>query len=194
MLDCMIHRTLYRPRDLISFFNTCIAQSDGNATKDFAANQNAEQGYSRERLKARCDEWRGTYPQVITISQKPLRSRPAQFEQSSFSQGELESLSYDMVSKFSGGDQPDDYIIACECSEANLDAIRVKYVFMLYVSSLIGLKRNPASVPSYGFNCDDPLVEEDISSCPWVVIHPAFRKHLSVSPESCWSLGVSLYA
>lgn len=50
ILDYMIHRTLYRPRDLISFFNTCIAQSDGNATIDFATIQNAEEGYSRELL------------------------------------------------------------------------------------------------------------------------------------------------
>jgi hypothetical protein len=185
MLDYMIHRTLYRPRDLISFFNTCIAQSDGNATINFATIQNAEEGYSRERLKALCDEWRGTYPQLNAISQKLLRSRPTQFEQSSISQGELESLSYDIVSKFSGGDQPDDYIIACEYNEANVDAIRVKYVYVLYISGLVGLLRNPESVPSYGFNCDDPLAEEDISSYPWIVIHPAFRKHLSVSAESC---------
>lgn len=181
MLNYMIQRTLYRPRDLISFFNICIAQSDGNPTIDFSTIQNAEEGYSRERLKALCDEWRGTYPHLNTISQKLLRSRPAQFEQSSIAPGELENLSYDIVSKFPGGDQPDDYILACEYSDTNIDATRVKYVYVLYISGLIGLKRSLESVISYGFNCDDPLAEEDIYSYPWIVIHPAFCKHLAVS-------------
>lgn len=185
MLEYMIHRTLYRPRDLISFFNTCISQSDGKATISFSTIISAEESYSRERLKALCDEWRGTYPQLNLISQKLLRSRPAHFKQSLILRTELEALSYDIVSKYDGNDQPDDYKIACEFNDGNINIIRSKYVCVLYVSGLIGLQRDLESVPSFGFNCDDPLVEEDMSSYPWVVIHPAFRRHLSVSAVSC---------
>jgi hypothetical protein len=182
MLDYMINRTLYRPRDLISFFNACIAQSDGNATISYSTIQSAEDGYSRERLRALCDEWRGTYPDLNSISQKLLRSRPRIFEQTAISDTELETLSYEIVSRFRGGEEPEDYLVACTFNTDNSIIIRAKYVHILYVTGLVGLQREAESNPSYSFNCEDPLAEDDIPDYPWIAVHPAFRMHLAIAP------------
>jgi hypothetical protein len=63
-MDYIIDRTLLRPRDAIAFYKECLRQSDGKTQISWDAILQAEKAYSRNRLMALRDEWKGTYPGI----------------------------------------------------------------------------------------------------------------------------------
>jgi len=66
-LTYILERTLFRPRDMVSFVNECLLQAVGQsdiAPKHIKA---AEAEFSRKRLEALYDEWRSTYPSLETV-------------------------------------------------------------------------------------------------------------------------------
>lgn len=63
----VLNRTFLRPRDLIAFINTCIAQSKEGAAIDWKTLHAAERIYSAQRLVSLEDEWKENYPGVGAI-------------------------------------------------------------------------------------------------------------------------------
>jgi len=63
-LSYMLDRTLFRPRDIISFVNICFNQAQGNTEVLARDIRTAEQEYSRLRLQALREEWRGALPSL----------------------------------------------------------------------------------------------------------------------------------
>lgn len=62
--DYMIERTLYRPRDIISFVNVCLVQAQGHTTVSAKDIRAAEGEYSRVRLQALQQEWQSALPSL----------------------------------------------------------------------------------------------------------------------------------
>ena len=60
----MIDRTLLRPRDIISFVNTCLERSEGTGKVNQTAFKKAEGEYSQIRLQALISEWESSYPSI----------------------------------------------------------------------------------------------------------------------------------
>jgi hypothetical protein len=63
-MEYILDRTLLRPRDAIAFYKECLRQSDGKTQISWDSILQAEKLYSRNRLMALRDEWKGTYPGI----------------------------------------------------------------------------------------------------------------------------------
>lgn len=66
-LDYILDRTLLRPRDALAFANQCLAESAGKTRVSWQDMYDAEKEYSRKRLLALRDEWKGTYPGIDEV-------------------------------------------------------------------------------------------------------------------------------
>jgi hypothetical protein len=64
-IDYMLSRTSMRPRELIEFFNACLANAEGKAKITKQALWDAEGRYSKYRLRSLQDEWVVEYPSLI---------------------------------------------------------------------------------------------------------------------------------
>lgn len=76
-IDYIITLTLMRPRDLIMFFNECIAASHGKTKLTKESVLQAEIYYSEARLKAIYDEWKIDYPNIMQIIKFFKNSTPS---------------------------------------------------------------------------------------------------------------------
>lgn len=60
----ILDRTLYRPRDIITFVNMCFSQADGKTSVGRGEIKQAERIYSENRRVALIDEWRAVFPAI----------------------------------------------------------------------------------------------------------------------------------
>ncbi len=74
----LIERTMYRPRDLIVFFNLCIQQAVGRPDITAQMILHAELEYSQRRLRSLYDEWHAEFPELEDCV-KLLKRLPARF-------------------------------------------------------------------------------------------------------------------
>lgn len=81
-LDYIFQRTLYRPRDAITFANECFEVGIGKLKLAWTDIQTAEEKYSRNMLLSLRDEWKATYPGIDQLVEKfrssPMRMTPEQ--------------------------------------------------------------------------------------------------------------------
>jgi hypothetical protein len=77
-IDYLLERTLMRPRDVILFFNLCIAQASDNPRITVQMVRHAEGEYSRLRLRSLADEWQEEYPTFMPFVDL-LKGRPPHF-------------------------------------------------------------------------------------------------------------------
>lgn len=64
-IDYLLNRTLMRPRDIIVFFNKCIAHATDRPLITAQIVTEAEGEFSKDRLRALADEWHADYPNLI---------------------------------------------------------------------------------------------------------------------------------
>ena len=60
----ILDRTLFRPRDVISFLNECLPYATGKSRLTWTAVHRSELEYSKNRLLALRDEWKPTFPDI----------------------------------------------------------------------------------------------------------------------------------
>jgi Cdc6-like AAA superfamily ATPase len=60
-IDYLLNRTLFRPRDVIDFFNTIILRQSGDLSLTWSKIYDAEGEYSKRRLDSILDEWKDSY-------------------------------------------------------------------------------------------------------------------------------------
>ncbi len=95
--EYLISRTMYRPRDVISFLNECIGKSSGFSSITASRIRDAESHYSDVRYRALGDEWIADYPNLLG-SLKILKKRPARFRFSEITPKELDDLTVEILS------------------------------------------------------------------------------------------------
>lgn len=75
--DYILHRTLKRPRDIISFVNECLKKAEGQQRITARFVREAEKQYSRIRMAALEDELRSTFPSLARLLNFLSRRRPS---------------------------------------------------------------------------------------------------------------------
>lgn len=185
-LDYMLERTLYRPRDLISFVNRCLIKAQ-NSTEVSAKNiRNAEAEYSQIRLQALYEEWNSAIPSVEQALQF-FAKFGERFAISDLSTKEtLEDLIVDVTTR--EHPETDPLVIAAakyvgDMTTNNLlDVVKVSAA-ELYRIGAIGLKTNSHDRYQYSFH-DAPVISKDlISPATKIHIHPMLHRALNVSPR-----------
>ncbi len=77
--DFLIDRTLYRPRDVIMFFNSCLDEGTNQSRLNVKRVVAAEATYSRGRLRSLGDEWSAEFPNLLPVALAFLQGQEPAF-------------------------------------------------------------------------------------------------------------------
>lgn len=182
--DYMLARTFMRPRDLIAYFNTCIAAVEGKskiAMKDISS---CELEYSISRFQSVADEWFLDYPNLRKAAELLLMGRPTHGKLSStMSPSIVESACLDLCT----ADLPEDELVRAAMLVAQegrpaIDMMRTAACIFHRVG-LLGIKAASCEKASWfleSWRSIDPMA---ISGETPVEVHPMFwsalRMHVS---------------
>jgi hypothetical protein len=75
LLDYMLDRSFFRPREIILYLNECLQLSEGRSKVTAQIVRKAEGIYSQQRLSSLFDEWRRDFPN-LELSVQILRQHP----------------------------------------------------------------------------------------------------------------------
>lgn len=183
-IEYMLQRTLSRPRDLIQFFNTCIAFSDGKPMIDMNTLFKAEGIYSRDRFRALVDEWIGVYPN-LGLTAQILRNRKPTFKIQDITLSEIEEHCLQVATSGNASSGEDR-----ETMEKVLDGVkkvdhyRKELFILLYKVSLIGLKTNDTMPVSWSHLEGTSVSIAEIDDSSRAYVHPTFWRHFGISNHS----------
>ncbi|MEA5448018.1 hypothetical protein VB780_05515 [Leptolyngbya sp. CCNP1308] len=179
-IEYMLKRTLLRPRDLIQYFNMCIALSDGKPMVDASTLVNAEGNYSRDRFRALLDEWIGVYPNMGLLAQI-LRTREPIFRIHSVSRIEIEEICLQAASSIDAV-EGEDLDAANKVVDAQVKAedYRRELFLLFYKVSLVGIKTNDAMPVSWSYLGGPSVSIAEVEDRSKVFIHPMFWRHFGI--------------
>lgn len=173
-----IYSIARRPRDVVAFFNTCIAKSEQGIMKT-GEMRLAEGDYSRGRLRALADEWSSDHSELADFT-KILRKRPPSFKLATITEAEIEDLCLQIAAE-----NPDGTGLtqsAMQMIDGPMLVNEFKYVLFrtFYQIGLLGLKLSAHETESWvdelGRSISFPEINEQTSA----VIHPAYRRALGI--------------
>lgn len=178
-IEYMLERTLYRPRDIILFFNACIEQSNGKATITATDLKLAESRYSRSRVDAIKDEW-GSSIRNIDLAFQLVDHCPGSFPASLITKTRCNSVVLDMLTNYRKS------AIIFDALEAELTTIESlelscrSMMMTLFRVGVIGFKLAPGSPVCWSYDRVSVL-ESAIQDDTMVHVHPTFWQGLGIS-------------
>jgi len=178
--DYLMERTLLRPRDIISFFNECIKQADGNTTIT-ADNLTAAEGrHSMDRLRALADEWYGLYPKLFELT-KLINNRKGNFLIRDITQEQIDSnvlLLLEKASSFDGLDAIEAQMLYDD--KMSYEEYRTNTVLIFYKVGLVGLRIRDLPI-SWSYNDRVSISRSEIDEdTTRLYIQPTFWRALGV--------------
>jgi len=182
-IDYMLDRTLMRPRDIILFFNYCIAKAENDPRISAAMLKSAEADYSRLRLRSVEQEWLSDYPNLF-LAKGILQNRKSDFRVSDFSGEEIDNLCLKLV--IEGGERRDElFETAQKVVDCELPAKQFRRVLLsiLYSVGLIGLKLEKHESVLWCYESRREVAPSEIEENDSVSVHPCFWRALGVQPS-----------
>lgn len=177
-IDYILDRTLMRPRDVIQFFNVCIAGADGSASISVSGVREAEGRYSRERLKALFDEWYGIYPNLQYTFQV-LKGRGTVFSVNDLTFEQLENNALALLVSNHGVPGLDlDLINDYVDRRIEGDIYRRELVLIFYKVGLVGLKVDSSAGYSWSTQLGVSVSSAEVSECSRVQLQKMFWRVL----------------
>jgi hypothetical protein len=148
---------------------------------DFEVITKAEPRYSKERLRALFDEWRGTYPSLEAISGL-LRKRPSLIEIKSVSDEDVQNVLTQVYTAPESGISPLDRQIAQALFEMQINEkeARNRICFILYLTGLAGFRVSLADNTIWAHQSPDFITETDVHEYEYLEVQSTFRKALFV--------------
>ena len=179
----MLSRTLYRPRDIIHFFNCCLEHAEGQPRLTAEQLNAAESQYSTQRLDYLGHEWTRDYPYLVDFARAFLRGRPRVFKLADIADKDIAGTCLELAVRFPKDDGP-----LCAAAWAVADNMYETPVFMqvlliaLYRVGLVGLKLSPSETIFWTFH-NAHAVQSSIVPRPDLAISicPAFYRALETT-------------
>jgi hypothetical protein len=176
----MIDRTLLRPRDLIAFFNHCIANAENDPKISASQLLQAEGTYSQLRMKSLCDEWSLHYPCLAAMSSL-LKKKAASFRLGEIDDDQLLSLCLEVLDRGVQRQTEDiEQIRDYFDDKINSQAFRSFIAQVLYRVGLVGLKTDSYKEVIWSNNVLDIISFVDINDNTTVIIHKMFWRALGI--------------
>lgn len=177
----IIERTLYRPRDVINFVNTCLEASEGKTSVSRRSFGIAERNYSANRLTAMAEEWQNVVVNADAVLNL-LKGKKETFEISEFCTSDLldELVQYfpkDLQSK------PDElWVLVDDAMSRDVEPFELASVLIsrLHLMGAIGVKFDPALPYQFFFQTQKPLPTIQLAPSTKVRIHPMLHSALGV--------------
>lgn len=168
-----------RPRDVIAFFNTCIAVAVEHSRLTAKELKLAEGEYSRQRLRALGDEWSADYPRLVDFA-KILQQRPVSFKLGTITDQHLTDLCLAVVI-----DEPSGVgLVQSAAQVVNATMTPQEFKFLLartfYHVGLVGLKLEPHEAESWSDELGRSVSSAEINDNTSVVVGAAYWRALGV--------------
>jgi hypothetical protein len=171
-----------RPRDVISFFNTCISTAQDLSKLGAKQLKDAEAEYSKFRLRALGDEWSADYPSLLDFS-KILQRRPSSFKIAAIKDKEIEEFCLDIsVQNLGNRDALQQQALQVAEGFVNPDEFKIFLMKVFYRVGLVGLKLQPHQAATWETESSVAMSALDVSSDSSVLIHPTYHRVLGIKP------------
>jgi hypothetical protein len=178
--DYIIDRTMMRPRDIILFFNRCIAEAVDKPEISSQKLREAEGQYSRMRLRALADEWSEDYPNLIRFADILKNKKPV-FRLDELTQEECENFCLGFLSE--APEYKDDlHDAAYKLYETNIASsdFQRAIIKIFYRVGLTGLKLQTYESVSWSFSGNRDISSAEIQSDSRVFVHPFAWRTLGI--------------
>ncbi|HZF53423.1 MAG TPA: hypothetical protein VE093_32460 [Polyangiaceae bacterium] len=184
-MDYMLARTFMRPRDIIVFFNTCIAAAEGKSRISMKDIHACERDYSTARLQSLADEWFSDFPNLRKAAEALLTGRPTCGKCTSvMPPGVVESACLELSTS---GLADDDLVKAAALvvheGRPALEMVRTA-VRVFHRVGLLGVKLTATEKTSWFSDSWRQLDGSTISETTSVEVHPMFCAALSIAVSS----------
>ncbi|MGC9985797.1 MAG: hypothetical protein ABSF35_19500 [Polyangia bacterium] len=179
-IDTVISEIATTPRDVIAFFNECIAAAVDQSRLTAGALSRAVGNYSRQRLLALADEWSANFPGLLEFT-KVLHRRPRSFKLESVTDGEVEELCLSICAAEPGevGVLHQNAMRVVD-SVMKADEFRGFLVQVFYRIGLVGLKLAPHEETSWIDESGRSVSIAEISRETSIVVHAKYSRALGV--------------
>jgi hypothetical protein len=183
-MDYILERSLMRPRDIIHFFNECIAHANGKSMIDNRTLFEAEGVYSRERFRALLDEWYGIYPYLVLNSELLWKRRPnfrvADLSNESITEVCLKAVD---VQRPIYAEDINDMLLVAE-DKLSPEEYRRKIMLIFYKVGLVGLRTSGSKGVSWIHQGASSVSGPEIDEETRVYIHTSFHRHFGINEGS----------
>ncbi|MCD6475549.1 MAG: hypothetical protein J7K85_04695 [Anaerolineaceae bacterium] len=173
-----------RPRDIVAFFNSCIAAGTNLAKLSSSVLSKAEGEYSRQRLRALGDEWSADFPSLLDFT-KVLMMKPPSFKLQSVEDKQIEELCLNISADKLGGDGIlQQYAMKVTDVVTSPSDFKVLLFQVFYRVGLVGLKVHPHESASWADELGRAVSAAEVGPETSVVIHPMYYRVLGVKSNS----------
>ncbi len=188
-IDYILDRTLLRPRDVIAFFNDCMAKAEGEPVIQAPKMREAEVPYSRARLRSLADEWSVHYPHLHALCDV-LKGRPQSFKLGDLTDASLDDLCLELIDVLDGhrsapGSGEDREVLYAYYNNA-IDAptLRSTLARIYYRVGIVGLKVETYQRVSWAYLHDAEVTEADVNDQTTVHVHKMVWRALGIVTSS----------
>jgi hypothetical protein len=182
VLDYLLARTMMRPRDLISFFNYCVAQADKHPRITAEMIKGAEGEYSRSRLRSLADEWAADLPNLLVFTEI-VKNRPSHFRLSDISNEACMDFCLNAI--ISGFDKQDELsVAAAQVVDTDLGPreFRRSLAHVFYKVGLFGLKVSSHEKTMWSTDGRRAISSAEIADDTGVDVHAFAWRTLGIRP------------
>lgn len=177
-VDYIVERTLYRPRDVIAFFNQCMEEAQGKARISQEVLLKAESSYSLDRLRALADEWSSDYALLVELC-FCMKHFPSHFVVGDIEDALVERL-FKLLTKPEVQRAMDNHLLqklAVALEAADIDSALSSYFRAMYRVGVIGVKPSEGTGVHWSFRGQSLVhMAEDAR----YHVHPVFHRVLSI--------------
>lgn len=178
-IDYLLSRTLFRPRDAISFVNCCIELCEGKEAVPPSVVQDAERKYSMGRLRSLRDEWSGHYSSLNTCAEL-IRGRQSHFKYSEITEQDLADCVQEHWTEIEETDPlriaANDYMQSTRSANSCI----IQILKVLYTTSIIGIKPEATERVSWSHLDDRGISDGQYKKSSAINVHPMLWRALDI--------------
>lgn len=181
-MDYVLLRTFYRPRDIISYVNHAIENSNNKDyfTKDILAK--AEPSYSLDRFHALEDEWSENYGNLSLICEF-LRGINDGFKLRSLNEDKLADIylmeEVEVEREFKGDLKR--AIVEWKNGNINLQSFLKKLLYILFRVGVIGIKKGPTYKTAFYYTREELVNRNDVTNSSKFYVHPSLYSYFKIN-------------
>lgn len=178
--DYILERTLYRPRDIISFINHCLDRSVGDANVNARHIREAEAEYSRQRHIAINDEWNNAFPMLPYIIKRLAGGPQSQELNEVYTREVIDDLSITAKELDVGRDSVSRLLRGYFEGRETEENVRKTIGALLYRVGVIGVKKSSAEPFSYAHSNESVIDPMSLSEQIKIRVHPMLHRALNI--------------
>jgi hypothetical protein len=188
----ILERTFDRPRDVISYVNQCLLLAEGRPRISWQVIREAEDKYSKGRLKSLFDEWLASYPSLDHVS-RLLDGIGESFTRSALAEVALNEL----AASLSDRGFKDEVGKLCEAlfladSRRTVSELAFASLWLLYHTGVIGVKMSTDAPFYWSYKGGEILSHGDMKRATTFRVHKMFWRALHIKTNQPWSVAAGV--